>query len=82
MARKKYIDENNEEPCKGQAKKQDLKTLQPHNQQPACGFLVGGGTKNRKSHDYHAKNFDDSYASVAKQLSNLGLTIREMPGDG
>lgn len=71
MARKKYLDERNED--SGQQKGQKHHgTIQMHQGQ-------GGGTKTRKSQE---KFSDDSFVEVKKQLASHGLTIREMPGDG
>ncbi|CAL8110515.1 unnamed protein product [Orchesella dallaii] len=76
MARKKYLDERNDEGGHHQYQKaqKHVNTLQMHQGQ-------GGGTKTRKSQD-QAKYNDDSFVGVKKQLAALGLTIREMPGDG
>lgn len=97
MARKKYFDENNEDQERGQQEQLQQQQYQKgkgqggvksfqnlHQQNIQGGLLLGGGTKNRnKSQDYrHSKNLDESYVSVTKQLASLGLTIREMPGDG
>ncbi|ODN02410.1 OTU domain-containing protein 3 [Orchesella cincta] len=76
MARKKYLDDRNDEGGHNQYQKgqKHVNTLQMHQGQ-------GGGTKTRKSQDQSKYN-DDSFLGVQKQLTALGLTIREMPGDG
>lgn len=75
MARKKYVEERNEEGNNQVQKGQKHgNALQMHQGQ-------GGGTKTRKSQD-QLKYYDDSFLGVKKQLAAIGLTIREMPGDG
>jgi len=86
MARKKVFDENGEEP-------QNVKTLVKegggggHCEKPPLyrnNHFLGGGTgvKNEFRHS-NAKNLEESIDSaVGRQLFNIGLTIREMPGDG
>jgi hypothetical protein len=79
MARKKYLDEDDENGEGLQRKQKDVQSGKPfHNHNH---HFLGGGTKNEYRHS-NAKNSDDSDGSVGKQLFNLGLSIREMPGDG
>lgn len=69
MARKKYLDEKNDD--SNQSKGHKNGGIQMHQGQ-------GGGTKTRNER----KCGGESFVEVKKQLAVHGLTIREMPGDG
>jgi len=79
MARKKIIPNENEEP--GQI--QNQKKYHHHKSQNSATYH-GGSIE----HGAHAKNWkqrgpeEDSYHPMLKQLAAVGLTIKEMPGDG
>jgi len=81
MARKKCLEENNEDEQRNHHQKNQNKGLHLHGH----GLGMGGGAKPKnKSHhgSDQAKGNDESNFAVMKQLSATGLTIREMPGDG
>lgn len=78
MARKKYLDERGEEGNHHQHLPKQTHHKYGGNLPMHQG--QGGGTKTRKSQEQ--KLIDDSFLGVKKQLAAIGLTIREMPGDG
>jgi hypothetical protein len=106
MARKKYLDESNDEGQENlllQAQQQQQQQHQHNIKKSILGPSSGSGghglgigshlNLNPQHHSQHGmggkntnktlpKTSEESFFSVLKQLSNTGLTIREMPGDG